>query len=859
MIPIKLSLVGFTSYREPVQIDFSGFDLACISGSNGSGKSSLLDAITYALYGKARVQNEAIINTTCERAEVSLDFEYEGQVYRVTRVNARGKTSQVDFFIQKPSEEGPAKSWKSLTEHTVRDTDAKIRNTLRLDYDSFVNASFFLQGQADSFATKKPAERKEILSTILGLDQWELYRRAANDKSRQARSEVKSLERDIDLIQEELDKEDQFLHERDLHERDLAILREKVTAHQAQLDTLRAQAQLLANQKQQLQALKNLLDSSSEKFTAKQEQLKEKQAILDQYQQNIAQGEAIESAYQQLTSLRAELDQSDRVSQQFWPLDIKKGQLESQLDNYRESLAKEINLLQTEKKDLEQALQASEQKRAQASLLQDKISTIKAELPDAEVITKEIQYLSSQIEELETENGRLKAQMDELAARKQKVEDAKGAVCPMCGQDLSPQHRAQIIAEINTLGKPLGDAHRANRARAEELKRQKQALETQLAQTRNQEVERLKLQQELALLEQELSQLEQREQTWQAGKASRLEEALAEQEQNSFLPEVRQQLTTISQQLAALAYDQSKHEQLRQQVQDNIQAETAWQRLQIARNSFQHTQTELASRERELALESEALQELQARYKSAEADLVEAQTQAQDSREVEESLASLQEEQDSFNRRLGEIGQSLATIQTQRERQKAMRAQMEVLKEQIRQYVKLETAFGKDGVPAMLIDQALPELQEQANDLLGRLSDYGMSVTFSTQRAYKDAKRQDKMETLDILISDGSGTRDYETYSGGEAFRINFAIRLALSRILARRAGAKLQTLIIDEGFGNQDAQGRQRLIEAINIVGKDFEKILIITHIEELKDYFSNRIEITKTLTGSRAEVILG
>jgi len=142
---------------------------------------------------------------------------------------------------------------------------------------------------------------------------------------------------------------------------------------------------------------------------------------------------------------------------------------------------------------------------------------------------------------------------------------------------------------------------------------------------------------------------------------------------------------------------------------------------------------------------------------------------------------------------------------------------------------------------------------------LHRLSDYNMSVRFNTQRAYKDSKRKDLMETLDILISDGSGTRDYETYSGGEAFRINFAIRLALSRILARRAGARLQTLVIDEGFGNQDAAGRQRLIEAINIVKPDFEKILIITHIEELKDYFSNRIEVTKTPTGSRAEVILG
>ena len=84
-------------------------------------------------------------------------------------------------------------------------------------------------------------------------------------------------------------------------------------------------------------------------------------------------------------------------------------------------------------------------------------------------------------------------------------------------------------------------------------------------------------------------------------------------------------------------------------------------------------------------------------------------------------------------------------------------------------------------------------------------------------------------------------------------------MRLALSRVLSHRAGAKLRTLVIDEGFGNQDAEGKQRLIEAINAVKEDFEKILIITHIEELKDYFSNRIEVTKTDSGSSVEVILG
>ena len=102
------------------------------------------------------------------------------------------------------------------------------------------------------------------------------------------------------------------------------------------------------------------------------------------------------------------------------------------------------------------------------------------------------------------------------------------------------------------------------------------------------------------------------------------------------------------------------------------------------------------------------------------------------------------------------------------------------------------------------------------------------------------------------MISDELGTRPYELYSGGEAFRINFAIRIALSRLLARRAGAQLRSLFIDEGFGTQDARGREQLVAAINSIQDDFDRILVITHIDELKDAFPARIEVTKTPQGS-------
>jgi exonuclease SbcC len=125
-----------------------------------------------------------------------------------------------------------------------------------------------------------------------------------------------------------------------------------------------------------------------------------------------------------------------------------------------------------------------------------------------------------------------------------------------------------------------------------------------------------------------------------------------------------------------------------------------------------------------------------------------------------------------------------------------------------------------------------------------------MNVRFETQR---ETLKGDPVETLDINIGDELGTRPYELFSGGEAFRVNFAIRIALSKLLARRAGAQLQMLVIDEGFGTQDAEGRERLVEAINSIQDDFERVLVITHIEELKDAFPVRIEVTKTAAGSQ------
>ena len=115
----------------------------------------------------------------------------------------------------------------------------------------------------------------------------------------------------------------------------------------------------------------------------------------------------------------------------------------------------------------------------------------------------------------------------------------------------------------------------------------------------------------------------------------------------------------------------------------------------------------------------------------------------------------------------------------------------------------LVQAFGKNGVQALLIEAALPELEETANQLLYRLSDGRLQLMIETQRP---TVKGEVRETLEIRISDGLGTRRYELFSGWEQFRIDFALRIALAKLLASRAGAPLRTLFIDEGLGTQDA-----------------------------------------------------
>jgi exonuclease SbcC len=409
---------------------------------------------------------------------------------------------------------------------------------------------------------------------------------------------------------------------------------------------------------------------------------------------------------------------------------------------------------------------------------------------------------------------------------------------------------------LNKAGKDKGDQFRANKKELDDIERQIADFEAQIAQLANVENDRLKYSSTISQLTERIETLQAVAKEWKTSGEKRLKEVSKLLENEKYAVAAKKELAKLDKELAKLGYDTSAHDakrkeelELRRVEEEHANLRSAIEVIKQIEDVIENLGSEIEDRK------SEVVEQEQSYNKAAQA-LAESEGLSPDLNKVERELFALREDENRTRDQVGAARQKVDVLATLRVRKTDYSSQRDELNQQIMRHKTLERAFGRDGVPALLIEQALPQIEQKANDLLGKLSNDQMSIRFNTQEKYKDDKRKDLRETLDIIIRDGAGERDYEMYSGGEAFRVNFAIRLALSEILAQRKGARLQTLVIDEGFGSQDAQGRQRLIEAINLVKHDFAKILVITHLDELKDAFPNRIEVEKTERGSSVKV---
>ena len=1046
MIPVTLALRNFMCYRDgddaglPLALNLDGIHVACLSGENGAGKSALLDAITWALWGEARMADDELIAQGESEMEVDLIFALGDQPYRVIRKRQAGKTgsrggkspgkSAVDLQISTGG------GWRTLSENTVGETQAKINDLLRMRYKTFINASFLLQGRADEFTRKLPSERKEVLAEMLDLGEYAALEQRAKDRAKGLSDQSRGLEGQIEQLGKQAAQRDFWAGEVATAELALAALIERFARAQVAKEQADSQLHDLQAKAEQRKELLRRLNELRAQQQAQDQELAELQAQIIKAEELLGRRAAIGEGLAALGSARAEQARLDGLRPRYDELreryrelsgEIKDEQrrIESQRDAAR-SEAERLGRLAARRPEVHAALAALDAQLAALRPLGDELATLRqqrealdiqiarlnellrqrgelvaqiekrqdslvavreeqsrtlkrlerdlrdaprwqAELAAASAAQGQAAALAVQVAalrdhehgladeagELRARCNQLKQQADQLKKDRDRLSESEATSCPVCRSDLGADGLGHVLAHYERDLVELREGYRATSSAAKNLDAELVALrgrraaeEIALGQAqqaaargaslaeqvaravewqREHDQARLSLdtverqiaakefaraeQTALVALDAELAALSTAEPR-AAGHApqamlkafSAEREALRRRADEldgrlaarpalegqaearrremgeleavaSELPAISAQVATVEATLAgeefahalrvaqadvraeadSLGYSREAYDATTATIGGLIHWEKAERELHTAeiRLESDHKLLDQALKLREIrSAESERLTREDALLEEQLRALPRAQARAEEDKiALQRSQFDMQTKQKDLGEKQGYLNSAQAAADQLSEAETRLRG----IQERQGLFAELAEAFGKKGVQAMLIESAIPQIEDEANRLLGRMTDGQMHVSFAMQR---ETKKGDAVETLDIAIADALGTRPYDAFSGGEALRANFAIRIALSKLLARRAGARLETLVIDEGFGALDALGRERMVEAITEVQRDFRRIVVITHIDELKERFPIQIEVIKGPRGSRWEL---
>ncbi|MDE2781117.1 MAG: SMC family ATPase [Chloroflexota bacterium] len=858
MIPIKLNIRNFLSYRENVPVlDFTGLHVACLCGDNGHGKSALLDAITWCLWGQARGQvQDDLVSYGADDARVELEFLTRDGRFRAIRSRRRGggrrRQGATDLQLMVVSEDGNAT--QVVSGNSVRETQARIEQLVGMEYETFINSAFLMQGRADEFTSKTPAERKALLASILGLEAYDRFQARARERLVESRSNADRLLGRVQQMQADLEAIGDPAAELAAVNRQLAELEAGLEPLRRDAQDLRNNLTLLRQQESELGERRSRLKQATAESGRIQSEIEAAELRVRDHEALIAKAPQIEAGALELEAGQNRFASMEATRQEFESLRREQGELSRVIEVEKTRLETEARQLRRRIKERLSPVAASE--AALDALLnecRERLEEVTSAEPGLAELRHRIQGLATGVGEAQSVAARYQAEGEQI---KEKLGLLSGAdpdsvVCPLCLSPLSEDGCSRLARNYEKEIAEKRELYRANRSNLQGLEKEKKELERELDnRERALAAESNRWREEAARAETQLL----------AARAAGEELATAETQlgamaarlnDGTFAQSERSQLETIEQELKRLSYDEATYRETVEAVR----------KLQ----PFGELKVRLDSAQRQLALDRNAQKQGSELLERVSKDLEELNRTIA---EAEESIAGLP----GVEARLAQTSQAMEVMDNQQRAALANKGLLEGRLEQARNlgneieraegeqkqaqeaqgiYQELVGAFGRQGVQAMLIETVVPRLEEETNLLLGRMTDNRMHVKLETQRERRSGAGE-PIETLEINVSDELGSRAYEMYSGGEAFRVNLALRIALSRVLSQRTGAPLPTLFIDEGFGTQDASGRERILDVISAIEDDFDKIIVITHLDDLKDMFPVRIEVQKDINGS-------
>lgn len=789
MILTKLSLKNFKKYKN-FEIDF--YDgLTGIIGKNGSGKSTIFEAILFALYGelKSKGSKELVKNVRANSKDeliVLLEFEFDNLDYKVVR-EFRGKNLNAIAKLYKNNE---------LIVNGAKDVTRYIINMTKMTKDAFLNTLFASQKELTSLSSLDNEHRKKMIRKLLGLEKIDQIEKFLKESISDLNKEIKSFSSFL-LNIEQVDEYETHIKS---YQESLKILKEKIN--------------LREEQKQKLIDEEKSIKEQLIRFEKIKEQKNDYQNKIKLYESKL------ESTIKNINELQTQKTQLEAKKEEYKIKKIVKNEYEKivnnlkQQDDLKEKYLKKIGLI----KERDELRLAYKKQKDEIKFLEEEIVNVNSVQLEQKELKDKIKLYQKQLQDKKIDERELR---DKIAGEQNLIKDTKSKIqtiqslgknskCPTCTRELLDDYDKVLNSLYELIEKTYEKNIYIYESKLEELNKRIEIKQDEYDKTVLKEKD----------IHSKLNILNERKKDLLKSK--------------SYLNDIETRgkgNNEAIEKLQEYVYDKKLHEDMIEKFQ-NLKVEYEYL---ISLEAQLQGENKLLISLKEAVKEKESLVLKISQLKNDEKEILyDENTHILLKKNLDETLRKKDDLTELlYNKKLQEskINGEINSINNRLKENEEQKIKLQVKIEDLNDYTKLKLSMAE--FKTNINSKIAPKISQIASIMYSKI----------TKGKYQFIEVSND---FDFYIYDDGKKYPIERFSGGEVDLANLVLRIAISKTLMELNGSsQIGFLAFDEVFGSQDETRRLEILEAFHTIKEQYRQIFLISHETEIKEMFERLIEV--------------
>jgi len=808
---LELAIVeGFLSYKTRQTIDFRKIKGSCLingakdgnlARSNGTGKSSLFEALCINFWGKVGGRSNLIdsyMNHDPETKLMYLEhiFLISGKRFKKTFSKTKTGSAINEIYFDLNDGELEQAEWKL--------TDETLNQVLGLSSLSFNSTVYISERETLKFIDGTSTQRKEVLRELLNIEIHEIASKKCSKKSNELSKQAETYSNLAKLKQDEIDLEGEEEQSIADFKKDIKFREQKLNEKNEELETSKEKLKKNQIEQQKQQSIKEKIKIHNDQLTELKTQIADKNEEIDKCEDDINQYTEENKTY---------IENKENTNSNIKQLNI------------------QLEKIKSEKIEEPEAYNDEEDKK-QIELIKIKDTECAKKIEESR---NKIDSYNTEIKELEKKASSTSTSITAIEKQLNKIKQF-GSICPVIDSQCSiitDDYKQKSLLEKNTEKDLLEKQLSINEISVESLKKKIKVEKLGITEL---ETERDNLSDKIEKINDEIEKSNKKYAvTYNEYKDKKNNLTIKIKNKESEIESFKQRLTHLDEQ--------------------NIRTKKLLEKSKIDFSKVKEEKQKLTEKKNTI---SKTIEELNVDIKN---DLIDIEKELKqlisDNSEQIEKLKKILE---TDKQNLIERQEKEKRIEKLKKEHKNLLSEIEKFKKEQEVLVALVNIFGKDGIQKTLMKQSVPLLEETANELLKIFNNNSDAIRIRFELDPKNSDGELKKEGgLYILIcEEGLPPKDICMYSGGETVRIVFSIIFSLAKLLTKRSGKKHETLIIDEKIAKLDEEGIEQFAEIMKTIYPWYKQVFVITHLSSLKDLLENESEIlvNKTSEGSIVEI---